>query len=89
MLKQQEMDRSRTEQGFMVPLADIVSNDYYLSINKYKEIVYEKVEYESIETIAGRIEEIEKDIQQSKIEWSFVLDSDIIQAEALGLKIHK
>lgn len=65
---EKEMDRSRTEQSFMVPLADIVSNDYDLSINKYKEIVYEKVEYESTETIVGRIEEIEKDIQQNMSE---------------------
>lgn len=65
---EKEVDRSRTEQSFMVPLADIVSNDYDLSINKYKEIVYEKVEYESTETIVGRIEEIEKDIQQNMSE---------------------
>lgn len=63
-----EKDRARTEQSFMVPLEDIVANDYDLSINKYKEVVYEKVEYESTETIVGKIDEIEKNIQQSMTE---------------------
>ena len=66
--REQEKDRARTEQSFMVPLEDIVANDYDLSINKYKEVVYEKVEYESTETIIGKIEELEKDIQQDMTE---------------------
>ena len=66
--REQEKDRARTEQSFMVPLADIVANDYDLSINKYKEVVYEKVEYESTETIIGKIEELEKEIQQDMTE---------------------
>ncbi|WP_077071197.1 type I restriction-modification system subunit M, partial [Mailhella massiliensis] len=40
-----EKDRARTEKSFMVPVQEIIDNDYDLSINKYKEIVYEKVEY--------------------------------------------
>ena len=63
-----EETRARTEQSFFVPLADIVANDYDLSINKYKEVVYEKVEYESTETIIGKIDEIEQNIQQEMSE---------------------
>ncbi len=58
-----EKDRKRTEQSFFVPVDEIIANGYDLSINKYKEIVYEKVEYDSTEVIMGRIDSIEKEIQ--------------------------
>lgn len=58
-----EADRKRTEQSFFVPVEDIVANDYDLSINKYKEVVYEKVEYEPTDAIMGKIEAIEAEIQ--------------------------
>ena len=58
-----ENDRKRTEQSFFVPVEDIVANDYDLSINKYKEVVYEKVEYEPTDVIMGKIEAIESEIQ--------------------------
>jgi type I restriction enzyme M protein len=35
------LKRSRTDQSFCVPKADIVANDYDLSINRYKEVVHE------------------------------------------------
>lgn len=41
-----EEDRKRTDQSFLVPKEEIVENAYDLSINRYKEIVYEEVEYE-------------------------------------------
>ena len=63
-----ETDRARTEQSFFVPVEDIVANDYDLSINKYKEVVYEKVEYEPTEVIIGKIEQIETDIQKELAE---------------------
>lgn len=59
-----ETDRARTEQSFFVPVEDIIANDYDLSINKYKEVVYEKVEYEPTDVILGRIDEIEESIQK-------------------------
>ena len=55
--------RKRTDQSFFVPVDDIIANDYDLSINKYKEVVYEKVEYEPTDVIMGKIEAIEKEIQ--------------------------
>lgn len=63
-----EKDRVRTEQSFFVPVDEIVSNDYDLSINKYKEVVYEKVEYEPTEVIIGKIESIESEIQAEMAE---------------------
>lgn len=58
-----ESDRERTEQSFFVPVEEIVANDYDLSINKYKEVVYEAVQYESTDVIMGKIEAIEAEIQ--------------------------
>ena len=63
-----ETDRARTEQSFFVPVEDIIANDYDLSINKYKEVVYEKVEYEPTDVILGRIDEIEESIQKEMAE---------------------
>ncbi|MBR6538226.1 MAG: SAM-dependent DNA methyltransferase [Lachnospiraceae bacterium] len=59
-----ESRRARTEQSFFVAVDEIVANDYDLSINKYKEVVYEQVEYESTEVIVGKIEQIEEEIQK-------------------------
>ena len=58
-----ESDRARTEQSFFVPVEEIVANDYDLSINKYKEVVYEAVQYEPTDVIMGKIEAIEAEIQ--------------------------
>ncbi len=58
-----EKDRARTEKSFLVPVEEIIANAYDLSINKYKEVIYEKVEYDSTEVIMGRIEALETEIQ--------------------------
>lgn len=42
---EQEEERERTEQSFLVPKAEIVGNDYDLSINKYKQSTYVEEEY--------------------------------------------
>ena len=54
-----EETRTRKEQSFFVPVEDIRQNDYDLSINKYKEVEREKIEYESVEDILNRLEETE------------------------------
>ncbi len=58
-----EAERPRTAKSFMVPVEEIREKGYDLSINKYKEIVYEKVEYEPTEVILGRINDLEMEIQ--------------------------
>ena len=57
-----EVDRKRTDKSFMVPKLDIVDNDYDLSINKYKEVEYVKVEYPPTSEIMANIREIETEI---------------------------
>ena len=57
-----EVDRKRTEQSFFVPVDEIRENGYDLSINKYKEIEYEEVKYDSPQEIMLRIRELEMDI---------------------------
>lgn len=58
-----EVDRKRTEQSFFVDVEEIRENDYDLSINRYKEIVYEEVEYPHPTEIMAKIKELEKEIQ--------------------------
>jgi type I restriction enzyme M protein len=62
-----EVNRKPTEQSFLVDKSAIVANDYDLSINRYKEIVYEKVEYDSPLEIMARLDELSIDIA-SKME---------------------
>lgn len=59
---EKETDRKRTEQSFFVPKAEIVQNNYDLSINKYKEIIYEKVEYPSPKTLIAEIKGLQNEI---------------------------
>lgn len=57
-----EKDRKRTEQSFFVDKADIERNNYDLSINRYKEVVYEKIDYEKPDEILNRIDTLIADI---------------------------
>lgn len=59
----EEQNRARTEKSFFVPKEEIVENDYDLSINKYKEIVIEKKEYEHPKVILKRVMDMEDEIQ--------------------------
>ncbi|BDG33575.1 type I restriction-modification system subunit M [Parageobacillus thermoglucosidasius] len=60
--REAEKERKRTEQSFFVPVEEIRENDYDLSINKYKEIEYEEVQYEAPSVILERVEALEKEI---------------------------
>lgn len=68
-----EERRERTEQSFLVPKDEIVENDYDLSINKYKEIIYEEVEYPHPLEIMAEIKELEKEITAGLAELEAVL----------------
>lgn len=57
-----EKKRKRTEQSFFVDKADIARNNYDLSINRYKEVVYEKIDYEKPDVILNRIDTLIADI---------------------------
>ncbi len=56
-----EGKRKRTEQSFLVPLAEIQENDWDLSINRYKEIVYETVKYDPPKEIIQAIKDLDKE----------------------------
>ena len=55
-----EQSRTRKEQSFFVPVEEIRQNDYDLSINKYKEVERERVEYEPVKDILARLEQTEE-----------------------------
>jgi type I restriction enzyme M protein len=54
-----EESRTRTEQSFFVPKAEIAENDYDLSINKYKKTEYKSVEYPPTSEILAKLEELD------------------------------
>lgn len=54
-----ETTRSRTDQSFMVPVDEIRANKYDLSINRYKEVVYEQKIYAAPSTIISEIEALD------------------------------
>jgi type I restriction enzyme M protein len=58
-----ESKRLRTDQSFVVPLKEIQDNKYDLSINRYKEVVYEEKTYEKPSTIITQIEALDKERQ--------------------------
>jgi len=60
-----EAGRARTERSFMVPASEIESNDWDLSINRYKEVVYEEVEYAPPLEIIAEIEALDRERQQA------------------------
>lgn len=55
-------DTDRTQKAFFVPAKEIRGNKFDLSINRYKETVYEAEEYEPPKVILGRMKALEKEI---------------------------
>ncbi len=62
-----EVNRKPTEQSFLADKSAIVANEYDLSINRYKEVVYKKVEYDTPAEIMNRLDKLSLDIA-SKME---------------------
>ena len=71
--REQEIDRKRTEQSFMVPKQEIVDNGYDLSINKYKQVEYEKIEYPATSEILANIKALDKEIAKEMEELELLL----------------
>ena len=63
-----EAKRARTDQSFLVPKAEIAENDYDLSINRYKEVIYEVVEYDPPKVILERLVKLEEEIAKGRAE---------------------
>ena len=70
---EEELNRARTEKSFYVSKDEIIENDYDLSINKYKEIIIEKKEYENPKVILKRVIDMENEIQQKLKELEEIL----------------
>lgn len=68
-----EVDRKRTEQSFLVDKQEIIDNEYDLSINKYKEVVYKKVEYPPTSEILADIEALNREIDKNLAELKALL----------------
>lgn len=62
--KDSELERERIAQSFCVPKAEIANEGYDLSLNRYKEIVYEEEEHRPPLEILAELRNIEKEILQ-------------------------
>ncbi|MGC0274004.1 type I restriction-modification system subunit M [Pseudactinotalea sp. Z1739] len=69
-----ERDRARTDSSFVVPKAEIAEQGYDLSINRYKEIVYDDVEHRDPLEIIADIEELDAEIAQGRAELKAMLE---------------
>jgi len=54
----------RKAKAFYVPVVEIVENNYDLSINRYKEIEYEEVEYDPPKVILQQLRDLEDEIRK-------------------------
>jgi type I restriction enzyme M protein len=59
-----EASRARTEQSFLVPKAEIAGNDYDLSINRYKQVIYAEVRHDSPQKILVDLKKLETEIMR-------------------------
>ncbi len=64
-----EAERKRTDRSFLVPKDEIADNDYDLSINRYKEVEYEAVEYDPPKVILERLAKLEEEIARGGRSW--------------------
>lgn len=56
-----ETDSKRTDKSFLVPVDEIEANDWDLSINRYKQVEYEEVEYARPETLIEEIAGVDRE----------------------------
>lgn len=59
-----ETDTNRSAKAFFVPKLEIAGNGYDLSINRYKEVAYEEVQYEPPKVILQKLRNLEDEIRQ-------------------------
>jgi len=62
---QRELEAPRTDKSFMVPLAEIKANDWDLSINRYKQIDHQEVQYDAPATILADIKQLDAERAQA------------------------
>ncbi len=74
--RDKEAERQRTDKSFFVPVSEIKSNDYDLSINKYKRKEYVPVEYPSTQELMVNLRELEMEIGSAMDELEKMLGLD-------------
>lgn len=72
-----ELDRAKTEKSFFITKDAIQENGYDLSINKYKETIYEKIECDAPAVIMERIDTIDDEITTLKEEIKTMQNLDL------------
>lgn len=72
-----EKSRTKLEQSFFVSVQEIKENNYDLSINKYKEVIYEQKTYDAPEVILNRLENIDVEIAMVRKELQTMLKGGI------------
>lgn len=76
--REAEVTRQRTDQSFLVPVKEIISNDWDLSLNKYKKVIYEEVEYRTPLEIIEEIKSTDEEININLTELSKLLKGENI-----------
>lgn len=68
ILKWKERDpqkhTDRTQKAFFVPVHEIRENNYDLSINRYRQVIYKEEKYDPPKVILAKLKEMEKEIQK-------------------------
>lgn len=58
-----EKSRGREEKSFVVPREEIAANNYDLSLNRYKKVIYEQIEHQPPALLLSELKTLEADIQ--------------------------
>jgi type I restriction enzyme M protein len=70
----EERNRTRSEQSFCVPKADLIASSYDLSLNRYKEVVHEEVNHRTPREILVSLARLETEIQREMKELEGMLE---------------
>ncbi|OAD46012.1 type I restriction-modification system subunit M [Polaribacter atrinae] len=62
---EEEKGRAKTDKSFLVPFDEIKENDWDLSINRYKEIIYDEIVYDAPADIIKEIETLDTERNQA------------------------
>lgn len=63
-----ERDRARTEQSFSVKREEIAAAGYDLSLNRYKEVMYEHIEHVPLLQLIKELKQLDEEIQEGLAE---------------------
>ena len=58
-----EKSNERTSQSFVVPKAELIANGYDLSLNRYKQVVHQHIEYAPPKQLIAELRQLEVEIQ--------------------------